>query len=151
MKWILGLVLFFVAHVAVAEPQHWMKQDKPDSIGLLVFVSEPCPFTQNRLRSKIEGEFLRARIKPIENPYLNLSLHVTVVCQATYNQLGTLSGYAVHSDIRYGTALNKELMLYVWPIYGSMLSGSRGDAQYFVNNITDKVSTAITDYLKANY
>lgn len=152
MKWVVCLWIVMVSYSAWAEPKSWMKQTDPNSLGLFAWVSNPCPFTQAELIGRIEGEFLRARIKPNKNLALNLTVNVN--CMSVTRQDGTVLGNAVNYEIRYGSmAANGESVLYEWPDYGSMLVGSTEveSTKYFIRTITDDVALSLTDYLKANF
>jgi len=129
-----------------------MKQTKPNNLGLFVGVSDSCPFTQKGLLNRIEGEFLRARLKPSKSTTFNLT--VSVQCMSVKNRGGTLLGNAVNYEIRYGSKMpNGGYVLYESPNYGSMLVGGNDSesTQYLINTITDGASLALTDYLKANF
>ena len=151
MKWSLGLCLALVCCSAIAEPKVWMKQTNRDNLGLFVWVSSSCPFSEEVLVNRIEGEFLRARLKPTKS--LDFNLTVNVRCMSVNNKAGTSLGNVVSYEIRYGSRMpNGENVLYETPDHGSMLTGDNdaGSTQYFVTTITDSVALSLTDYLKAN-
>lgn len=152
MKFVFIVLLLLWPHSAFAEPKPWMKQINPNNLGLFVGVSSECPFQQADIANRIEGEFLRARLKPTKSLIFNLTVYIR--CMPVENNGGRLMGHVVSYEIRYGSQMpNGEDVLYESPNHGSMLIGST-DAesnQYFIDKIKDSVSMSLTDYLKANF
>lgn len=152
MKWVFSICLLLWSHSIFAEPKPWMKQLNPNSLGLFAGISSQCPFQESDIVNRIEGEFLRARLKPTKSLRFNLTIYVR--CMSVENRGGNLMGHVVSYEIRYGSQMpNGENVLYESPNHGSMLIGST-DAesnQYFINAIKDGVSMSLTDYLKANF
>lgn len=149
MKRILALITILCSVPAFAEPQYWMRQDDPDRLGLYLSVSKDCPISRSELLSRVEGEFLRARITPTDSLLLNLT--VSVLCLEATTRGGTSIGHAVAYEIRFGTQTPAgSNVLYETPNYGSMLVGNSDAKQFFVDAIRDDVSVALTAYLKAN-
>jgi hypothetical protein len=152
MKWTVSLFLLLLSFSAFGEAKNWMKQTNPNSLGLFAWVSSSCPFTEAELVNRIEGEFLRARLKPTKS--LSFNLTVNIKCMSVENKGGTLLGNVVSYEIRYGTKMaNGENVLFESPDHGSMLVGSNdvSSTQYFISTITDGVALSLTDYLKANF
>lgn len=152
MKLSVILCLLFLAFSAIAEPKMWMKQANPNNLGLFTGVSSSCPFSEEALANRIEGEFLRARLKPTKSLDFNLTVYVR--CMSVKNKGGTSLGSVVSYEIRYGSQMaNGENILYESPNHGSMLVGSNdaSSTQYFITTITDSVAQSLTDYLKANF
>jgi hypothetical protein len=152
MKWAISLCLAILPLLAVAQPKEWMKQTNPNNLGLFAWVSSSCPFGEDGLVNRIEGEFLRARLKPTKSLIFNLTVNVR--CMAVKNIGGTLMGNVVSYEIRYGAKMtNGENVLYESPNHGNMLVGSNdaSSVQYFITTITDDVALSLTDYLKANF
>ena len=148
---IVFFIIFFSSSVR-ADVRPWMKQNDPDRLGLFVGVSSDCPFSKEDIENRVKGEFLRARLKPTSS--LTLNLTVSVSCMPLKTEHGSQTGYAMNYDVRYGTTLPGDVyMLYEFPNYGSLASaGKDGNARmFFINAITEKVSLALTDYLKANF
>ena len=152
MKWAVSFCLVLLSCSIYAEPKSWMKQANPNSLGLFVWVSSQCLFQEADLVSRIEGEFLRARLKPSKSLLFNLTVNVR--CMSITNNGGNLIGHVVSYEIRYGAKMpNGENVLYEIPNHGSMLVGGTvsESKQYFINAIRDDVSLSLTDYLKANF
>ncbi len=152
MKWVVCLCLVLLSYSACAEPKPWMKQPNPNDLGLFASVARSCPFTEEALVNRIEGEFLRARVKPTKSLAFNLTVNIR--CMSIEDKGGTLMGNVVSYEIRYGSKMpNGEFVLYESPNHGSMLVGGKGtDAkQYFISTITDDVALSLTDFLKANF
>lgn len=144
-----ALLMLLGSHV-IAAPQDWMKKDNPDELGKLVEVpSVECGITKEQLSQKVDGEFLRARIKPIVN--YELQLYVKLVCMDVKNVNGTSLGKAAHYQISFLTLHGARLVSYVTADYGTlMVSGNNGEAA-ILNSVGNGVANALTDYLKANY
>ena len=134
MRWML-VGLLMVSGFSSANPQPWMKRVNPDEFGLFVLAGKHCSFTTEKLRSIIEGEFLRARLKPTDYVAFNLTVSATCAKDAT----------AVAYDIRFGT----DDMLYEIPTYGGLSTGGSDD--YFLKAIKLGVESALTDYMEANF
>lgn len=149
MKWVAGVLLVFVSCAAFAQGNAWMKQKDPNSLGLFVAVDEECPFSEEEVTNVLEGEYLRARIKPTQSLVLNITVSVTCVL---IEDDESVMGYAVSKQVRFGTRLtNGSLVLYEMPDYGSLDIGGTDSKRFLMNSISDAVSSAITDYLKVNF
>ncbi len=149
------LILFsfmLITGVAHGDVPQWMKRSKPNNLGLYSSVYGDCPFTNEALVKRIEGEFLRARIKA--NNDLSFNLTVNTLCMSITNKGGDNTGTAASYEIRFGTQMPAgDFVLYENPSYGSMLIGGKGpeSSQFFVTTITSSVEEALTDYLRANF
>ncbi|GEK14662.1 hypothetical protein [Aliivibrio fischeri] len=124
-------------------------EEKVEQLGLFTNVGSACPFTIDQVYNAVEGEFVRARVKPSDNLLFNLNISVS--CIAITNQAGNKTGYAVSYDIRYGTKMEGETnVLIETPQYGSMLVGGdgAGSSLFFINAIKNSTSSALTDFLK---
>lgn len=152
MKLSVSLCLLLLAFPAIAEPEAWMKQSNPNNLGLFVGVSSTCPFSGETLANRIEGEFLRARLKPTKSLDFNLTVYVR--CLAIENNGGTPLGNVVSYEIRYGSIMaNGANVLYESPNHGTILvaGNDASSTQHFITTITDSVAQSLTDYLKANF
>jgi hypothetical protein len=152
MKWVVSFCLILLSYSVCAEPKPWMKQANPNNLGLFVWVSSSCPFSKEDLTNRLEGEFLRARLKPSLSLFFNLSVNVR--CMSIKNVGGTNMGSVVSYEIRYGTLMpNGANVLYETPNHGSILVNSKGSesTSYSIKSITDDVSVSLTEYLKANF
>lgn len=156
MKWkVNGLVVVFLlvsSSLAYSErinlPLPWIKQTNPYSLGLLVVTGRTCPFERPELLDRLEGDFWRARIDP--NKGLSLSLTVVVRCLAVTSGDDEL-GYAVNYDIFYSTTSpDGALVGYQLPRYGTLITGGKDNNEYYIDNISDDLYLALTDYLQAN-
>jgi hypothetical protein len=148
MKAIFPALLVFTG-IAHADPQPWMKQEDPNSLGLYVTVNTDCLFTEQELTEVAEGEFLRSRIKATRS--LDLNLTINIICMKVTSKNSSSLGSTVHYEIRYGTLLSDGNVLYEIPNYGSMLVGDDSSKQFFIGAIRESITKAITDYLKANF
>ncbi|CAM4499576.1 Lipoprotein [Vibrio vulnificus] len=152
MKYFIGYLLVLINSVAYADLPQWMKREEPDSLGLYSSVFGDCPFTNDALLKRIEGEFLRARVKANED--LSFNITVNTMCMDIESKGGDNRGTAVSYEIRFGTIMpTGGFVLYETPNYGSMLIGGNGtdSSQFFISSITNSVEDALTDYLKANF
>ena len=152
VKCIVSLCFVLLSLSVFAEPKSWMKQAKPDSLGLFVSVSPKCPFTDKELVNRFEGEFLRARLKPTN--ILDFNLTVNIRCVSVKTKGGSFMGNVVSYEIMYASIMaNGANILYERPNYGAMIVGDNkaSSKQYFINTITDSVALSLTDYLKVNF
>lgn len=138
--------LLLFAGTAIAEPQDWMKQENPNELALWVSVSSDCPFTREEILNGTEGEFLRARIKPVLSG-AGFNLTVAIHCMKVETQGGSHIGFATFSDVRFG----RGLFLYDVPWYGGLYTIGPDGASKVKNVVEEIVSNALTDYLKANF
>ncbi|MFA0030084.1 hypothetical protein AB4348_15945 [Vibrio breoganii] len=144
MKFMLGIVIM----ASNLQPVLANEGDA-DKLGLFVSVSSECPFSQSQIVNAVEGEFLRARVKPSSNLKTNLTVHV--MCLGITNTGGTKTGYGVSYEMRYGTQLSDGTnVLIEAPNFGQILIGgpTSSSTTFFVNAIRDSASHALTDYLK---
>ncbi|GAL09062.1 peptidyl-prolyl cis-trans isomerase [Vibrio astriarenae] len=111
------------------------------------YVAKACPFSQEELDNKLEGEFLRARLKPDEGK--ELFLYVRVNCIELTNMNKTHTGYAMSTNVMFGLGEESPEML-IRDDYGTMAAAGTDEAskRFLLNTVTEKVSDAITDYLK---
>ncbi|CAH7084404.1 SPOR domain-containing protein [Vibrio chagasii] len=119
-----------------------------DSLGLFIDASPQCPFSQDELMGKIQGEFVKARVKPSQDRihFLRISLHCIEITQRN----GFKTGVALHQDIRFGTTLDNGTVVLEEHNRGMMLVGS-GDVSskvFFFNSIKDIVSEALITYIE---
>lgn len=136
--------------LATADGEHpWLKQADPNNLGLFVSVDKTCPFSKETLTEKIEGEFLRARIRPTKSLFLNLTVYVN--CLSNLDRNGAPLGYTAAYQIFFGTRLPSGVdVLYESPDRGGVATTGKGEGQYLVNAIGEGASEALTAYLKAN-
>lgn len=150
MKLLIVALLALAPVIGHAQTEKWLKQANPGSLGLFISSRKPCPFTLEQIKNKIEGEFLRARIKPTKD--LKLNLTISINCLKIENKAGNSVGFAVYHQIRFGTQLGTgEFMLYEDPNLGRLYVSGMDEEQFIMNTITDDVNEAITMYLKANF
>lgn len=121
-----------------------------DSLGLDVWVNSSCPFSQSELRNRVEGEFVRARMKPTNSRDFYLVINVS--CMNIENRSGHSTGTAVSYETRLGFENDDgDSMLFEYPNFGSMLIGGKdaSSSSFFLNAIRDSASNALTEILKA--
>lgn len=146
------ITILFAAFSAQAGEYPWLKQNNPNSLGLFTTIEGNCPFSTEEINSRIEGEFLRARIKPTKDLLMNLN--VEVLCLMTKNNGGQQQGYAVRTNMRFGT--NKLIygdvnVQYDEPQFNILLVAGRDNKKYIIDSITNNASDAITEYLRENF
>jgi len=158
VRWLLP-ILIALPTFAFAGEHPILKKTDPNTLGLYVFAENECPFSIEELRKKIEGEYLRARIKATGDP--DAYLQVKASCMTLYVG-GKTSGIVVYTDIRFGTVIRAaefgtkpgeitKGMLINSPHYSLILSGMPDSKSYFLNGISDQVADALTDYLAENF
>ena len=153
-KMILFCSLLTMSFSAMSEPQYWMKKDNPNSLGLFVMVSDKCPFKQSNLMKLAEGEFLRARIKPTDDMN-DLNITIAAVCVKQTNTYGQHMGYGMSYSIDFSIRMVVPVPAYVNyapNTFGILTNGSsKGKAKTeFLASLREDISSALTDYLKAN-
>ncbi|MFA0357011.1 hypothetical protein AB4525_08860 [Vibrio breoganii] len=151
MKKLMYSFLLFLSTTAHSEPTDWMKKENPKSLGLYVFALTECNFSNAYVEDRIEGEFLRAGIKPTKDT--DLFINVEYTCLPQSNVSGHVRGHSVHMDIRFGTRHpNGSYVLYTGPMYGTLVHGGTGSdtTQFFINQLSERASIALTDFLRAN-
>lgn len=134
-----------------ADPAQWMKSGKPNELGLFVNSSERCPISTDQLREIVEGEFLRARIKPTEN--LSLNLTVNLQCLSIETEGDTALGFAVKLDVQFGSySIDHGIdnFLYDSPSFGGMFIDGIDSDRYTRDGIRKNVGNALTAFLEAN-
>ncbi|EHS1181838.1 SPOR domain-containing protein [Vibrio vulnificus] len=119
-----------------------------DSLGLFIDASPQCPFSQEELTDKIQGEFVKARVNPSQDRihFLRISLDCIEITQRN----GFKTGVALHQDIRFGTTLDNGVVVLEDHNRGIMLVGP-GDVSskiFFLNSIKDIVSEALVTYIE---
>ena len=119
-----------------------------DSLGVFIDASPQCPFSQDELKGKIQGEFIKARVKPSQDltHFLRISLHCIEITQGN----GFKTGVALHQDIRFGTTLDSGAVVLEEHNRGMMLVGSDDISSkvFFFNSIKDIVSEALITYIE---
>ncbi len=147
----LALALALFPSVVFADPQPWMKQEDPNSLGLFVFVYGECPFSKDEVNEIAEGEFLRSRISPTKDMQLNLTLSIS--CLTEHFKSGEVRGVALASNLRFATRIGGFHMLYEDPDYSTVLAAGpqADDKQFLLDSLRNDVGKAVTDYLRANF
>ncbi|ELH9637716.1 hypothetical protein V4F49_001985 [Vibrio parahaemolyticus] len=142
--------LFFILLLLVINTKvSFAIENKLHDLGLFTRVDSLCPFSRESLDEIVNGEFIRARIKPSKNLLYNLN--VDVKCLEISNESGYKTGFSVSYEIRYGTQLDDGTnVLIEYPNYGSMLIGgpTASSSLFFMNAIRNSTSSALTDYLE---
>lgn len=150
LRLILSALLLVVNSYSFAEPQLWMKQENPDELGTFTSVlSSDCSITREELKQTVEGEFLRARIKPISSTSLHLT--VELVCINVKSGSGSPLGTAMSYRVDFGTMIDGSFVNYDSGSYGNLMVAGKNGKQYQLDSVRNAVSEALTDYLKANY
>ena len=143
-----------VAQEAKSSVKH-LKKPNPDELSFVVIVEDDCGSTESQITNIVEGEILRAHTTPIQGwSYDGLVIFVNVDCLNT-ERIG-----AYDIQVRFGRILEVEDPApderdYLQVLYGRDYGGF-GFAG--LNEVDDKiadmvqraVSSALTDYLKAN-
>lgn len=148
MKWIFSLLLLLTCFTAVAEVE---SPDKGiDSMGLFVSVDDTCSFTEAELRIKVEGELVRARIKPTVDT--GFYLNILVGCSSIETVANKILGVAVSAEIRLGTELDGIPVLFDAPSFSTLIVGliDAKDKAFYLDEITDHAEDALTFVLKAS-
>lgn len=147
---ILVALLFLVGSETYAAPQDWMKQDNPNELGKFVAVAnDDCSITQEELNKAVDGEFLRARIKPVTS--FSLHLNVELTCIKVKNMNNSVLGVAMNYRVMFGTLKGASFVSYEAATYGNLQISSSESKEYRLNSVRNAVSNALTDYLKANF
>ena len=124
----------------------------PNALGYYLSVHSECPLTKDAIAQSIEQEFVRARIKMLNEFALEkVYLDVGVVCsEITTGE--TKLGYSWHASIHFGsmTAHDGIPILYdrSYDRYG-VVSVESMDAM--MTHFNKGIAGALTDYLKANF
>jgi len=141
--WTLSLLL--LSGVASADPEPWMKKEKPDELGVYVERESECP--EFDIQELVHGVLIRSRVRPL--PFTDtpeLYLNVNVRCIELDNQPNF---YSFSSDIRFSyRASLGTYLLYEFPAYGTL---GHGGSAFIQQSIKESVESAITDYLQANF
>ncbi|WP_264876285.1 hypothetical protein [Vibrio agarivorans] len=119
-----------------------------ERLGLYITpIDNDCPFNQKQLESRVEGEFLRARLKPDEQD--SAFLYVKVQCLKTHAG-DRHNGYIVASNIAFAIGEGQPQLLFL-DDYGTVAIGGTGESgkQFLLNVVVEGTSNAITDFLKA--
>lgn len=130
----------------------WLVKDNfEESLSLYTTVSEDCPITDAEIRSSAEGEFLRARLIPQNNPAF--ALDVSIECVP--NRIGDRTvGYTAHTWIRFSTFEGLEIGQRDYLKHRESglvtLGPDEADKAFLLNAIKTRVSDALTTYLRAN-
>lgn len=145
-----GLCLAAMTSASHAQVPNWLMQISPGSLGLYVWVSEDCSFSEDDVLQRVSGEFRKAKIKPTNSLELNLTLNID--CLRIENNDNERLGTAMYIETRFGTQLNDgSNVLYEAPNYGKFLVASSDERKnYFLNEIQKSAGSAIKDYVRAN-
>lgn len=145
------ILIFYPYYLVAAEDDvafPHLKVSNPNEIGYWLYVEE-CPFTTERMKDVLEGEFLRARIKPRPKHHKDeIFLNVTVLC-VNVNIGNVKKGYAMTTDIGFGTRIEGNTMLYWFPEFGGIFI-SDIDSDYLINRVKSEIESALTAFLKEN-
>jgi hypothetical protein len=152
MRW-MALVLLLLADHAMAKPPTWMKQENPENLGLLIWLITECPFSEDGVKSDIRGEFLRARIKPVDlitDPSTtDFNITISLHCLESTTASGKKTGWSMFIDTRFGEGIS----LFAYPQYGGIVSAGiqSDDTSFLRSQVKASAEKALTDYLEANF
>jgi hypothetical protein len=151
---ILLCAMLTVSFSVMAESQPWMKKDDPNSLGLYVDITgKDCPLDRKELKDMVEGEYLRARIKPTDD-INDLNISINLLCQKSTmggRHIGTTAAYTVYFASR--VFLPKSTYVNYEPGFIIVLTGSPNKMEAktsFLDSIREEINIMITRYLKAN-
>lgn len=146
----IATLILLLGSQCYAAPKEWMKQDNPNELGTFTSVlSSDCSITSEELTQTVEGEFLRARIKPI----VTTSLHLTVelICINVESGSGSPLGTAMYYRVDFGKMKDGSFVNYDSGSYGNLMVAGKNGKQYQLDSVRNAVAKALTDYLKANF
>ncbi len=167
MRAVVALVAVFATGIASAEPQPWMKKKDPNELGYY-FIQEIFSCQLNVPAGLIADILTRSRIKALDyfameaqatmdrimrlpaesrtphpSQHAAIFLDVHVNCAALPNDR-----YAVAMRINWARWDGQNRMLYANPDYSSV---GYGPPEFVIQGLKDRIESAITDYLKANF
>lgn len=149
MKTIILFALLLIPQLASsAELDEWyksaIKSSTPNELAYYVLVSPDCPVTEQETSKHIEGEFIRGRIKPLQNQldYNRVYLNVVIDC------LKQESAHPVFIvKMNFGKYNPKPAILFD-KTYGQFGTGGK---EFIINTYKKGLERAVTDYIKANF
>ncbi|TNZ76158.1 hypothetical protein CGK41_04520 [Vibrio parahaemolyticus] len=120
----------------------------PTNLGLFTSVGVNCPFNYSDVESRLEGEFLRANLVPSAgNKSKNIT--VTITCLRIANKSGFETGYAINSDIRFGSELEGVAIVEDLNHGGLVVGGTDADSKlFYLKVIQDQLSQVLTGYIR---
>jgi len=150
LKTLLAGICLALTGNTLAAPAPWLQQSNSLNLGLFVWVSEDCPFTETEASSQIGSEFRKARLTPTDS--LELNMTVSVDCMVIESNDNEKMGTAVYVDNRFGTQLvDGSNVLYEEPNNGMFLIVSADEPKSrFMYHIQQSAKDAIKDYVDSN-
>lgn len=147
----LGFLILLIPMLANSDPQHWMKKQNPNELGVYAFVSDKCPIDSDELNEDFENVLVRSRLKPISWFISDPSIHLRVQC-FPFREDPNFFDMILTIDFVFTASLTDGTETYMRfgtePHLGGM---TRGRKDYLQSSVRDYMEDAITDYLKANF
>lgn len=147
--WMAGACMVVMGNT-LADPAPWLQQNDPRNLGLFVWVSEDCPFSEAEALDQIASEFRKARITPTDSLALNMTVNAD--CMPIESNSDEKLGTAVYLENRFGTQLvDGSNVLYEEPSNGMFLIVSADEPKSrFLYHIQQSARDALKDYLDSN-
>ncbi|MBT0025382.1 SPOR domain-containing protein [Vibrio alginolyticus] len=148
--WLKALFLVVMSSsLAYAQPPSVETNNQlPNNLGLFTSVGVNCPFNYSDVESRLEGEFLRANLVPsASNKSKNIT--VTITCLRLANKSGFETGYAINSDIRFGSELEGGAIVEDLNHGGLVAGGTDAESKlFYLKAIQDQLSQFLTGYIR---
>ncbi len=148
--WLKALFLVVMSSsLAYAQPPSVETNNQlPNNLGLFTSVGVHCPFNYSDVESRLEGEFLRANLVPsASNKSKNIT--VTITCLRLANKSGFETGYAINSDIRFGSELEGVAIVEDLNHGGLVAGGTDAESKlFYLKAIQDQLSQVLTGYIR---
>jgi hypothetical protein len=142
-----SILLLLSSAIAAQEEPDWflqaIKSDTPGDLAHYIYVSEECSFTEERVKSIVEGVFIRSRIKPIDN-FGDKPIHLEIAVEC----LPLEGTNPIYSFSVFFSRYNPRPSIYYAYNFGTFGIGEIDDA---LQSIKGSVEEAITAYIKANF
>lgn len=149
------LLTFNTAH---ADAPEWVKSPKDfESLYISISQGSDCPFTEQDLRRKVEGELYRARITPAKK-WNHVFLGVYATCMRS-RVGGRHAGYTMYQRFEWcRNAYSFDHSGGILPAHIScsgvsdaiVTGGIDGSATYFLQSIQEDIGNILTDFIKVN-
>lgn len=164
MKYLLTVLMAATPLVAVGQGgklsiEHLKKND-PNVLYFTLFFDDDCPGTQSSYEETVEGELLRARIKPKSGwSYNETFLHTDVSCTNPDNRVVAYDISVHFGEFQRVSApapneLEFHMILHAKP-YGAFgfrsVYSTEEIERDLKSSLRESVSEALTDYLRANF
>ena len=143
-------LLLFISSASAQSYEDWfleaLKKDNPSELGYYILTNPSCPFTEKDTAEKIEGIFIKNRIKPLKDTYTleKVYLSIEINCGNT-----SADNFLYFINFGFGRRIPRPAVIF--DNEAPSLWFGIGNKHSILNTIETSTEEILVPYIKANF